>query len=266
MMPMYRCTRLGVLSKNWLRSMFTALIAPQQCILCGKISGSVPICTQCVAELFVPYLEQYDAEQCGNNYSSYDARRCSLCGTILISEQNYCTRCTMLLQEGHTPCFCDKTFTLFPYIGLGQEIVPRWKNNSMRNFAAVFAPLVYAFLQKQPQLSTIPLVPVPPRPQKIRQKGWDQIEDIAHYLAVFPEITVCRCLKRHDGIAQKQLSREQRLHNLRGKIQMCSAKPVPEAVIILDDVRTTGSTLETCAAVLKENGCKKVYALCLFFD
>lgn len=246
---------------NVLRSLFAAVVAPQRCILCRSNSGSLPICKHCLTESFLPYLTQYN-----ENTDASESPRCGLCGKILISEHGYCTRCAALQQEEHTPYFCDKTFTLFPYIGLGQEVLPMWKNHAMRNFAAVFAPLIHTFLQTQPQLYGIPLVPVPPRPQKMKQKGWDQIEDLIHYLAAFPEITVHRCLKRHDGTAQKKLSREKRLHNLHGKIQIATDKPLPESLIILDDVRTTGSTLETCAQVLKEHGCKQVYALCLFFD
>ena len=54
------------------------------------------------------------------------------------------------------------------------------------------------------------------------------------------------------------------MENLKGKICLC-AKP-PETILVIDDVVTTGSTMETCSGVLKDGGAEKVYGLCLFYD
>jgi comF-related protein len=144
-------------------------------------------------------------------------------------------------------------------------LLPVWKNNSIRTFSTVFAPLIHNFLTQHPEFASLPLVPVPPRPKKLWEKGWDQIEDLAKDLAVYPALTIYRCLKRQDGIPQKKLSKADRAVNLQGKITF-SAKAVPDKVMLLDDVMTTGATLEACAHVLKNAGCREVYGLCLFFD
>jgi len=140
-----------------------------------------------------------------------------------------------------------------------------WKNNNIRTFSAVFAPLVRRFLMQNPELTQLPIVPVPPRPKKLREKGWDQVEDLAHDLATYPPLKVYRCLKRKDGTPQKKLSKKERAVNLQGKIST-TAKPIPQKLILLDDVMTTGATLEACARILKQAGSTTVYALCLFFD
>jgi predicted amidophosphoribosyltransferase len=112
------------------------------------------------------------------------------------------------------------------------------------------------------------IVPVPPRPGKIRQTGWDQVE----YLAKLQEkggrnqagMPVTRCLKRLPSKSQKELGRANRQTNLRGRIVPVSK--VPEICILIDDVMTTGSTLDACAAALKEGGAQTIYGLCLFYD
>jgi len=143
--------------------------------------------------------------------------------------------------------------------------LPVWKNNNIRTFSTIFAPLIHSFFTQHPGLMNIPLVPVPPRPKKLREKGWDQIEDLVKDLSVYPQLTIYRCLRRQDGIPQKKLSKTDRAVNLQGKIKL-AVKTVPDTLILLDDVMTTGATLEACARILKTAGCKKVYGLCLFFD
>ena len=251
--------------KNIARTFYSSLLCPQMCLLCGNISESgLALCNHCIQTEFIPYIAAPDSE-----YSQQIEFRCRCrqCGKILISEHEYCTHCRQSgdgTAEKQEPA-CNRIFTLFPYIGLGQKVLPVWKNNAIRTFSTVFAPLIHRFLTQHPELMNIPLVPIPPRPKKMREKGWDQIEDMVRYLSIYPELTIYRCLKRQDGIPQKKLSKTDRAMNLQGKIEL-SAQAVPDKLILLDDVMTTGATLEACARALKTAGCKEVYGLCLFFD
>lgn len=256
MVPLYH-------AKNVLRTFYSALLCPQLCRLCGGVSeAGLPLCSQCIQTEFAPYI---GLNTSGNPQE--ELSRCRHCGKVLISEHDYCTRCRPV--EGETEeqpqLACDRIFTLFPYIGLGQKLVPVWKNNNIRTFSTVFARLIHNFFTQYPEFLNIPLVPVPPRPKKLREKGWDQIEDLAKDLSIYPPLTIYRCLKRQDGIPQKKLSKSDRAVNLQGKITLSTAS-IPDKLILLDDVMTTGATLEACARVLKNAGCREVYGLCLFFD
>lgn len=288
--------------KKILRTCYSRLLCPQHCLLCGAVSElGLPLCRQCSVTKFQPYLyaasstapactaplstawhAAHSAPALSLSVPAYASKvspiaeeRCNRCGKILISEHNYCTHCKTAgvttedtipaKDRERTKTACDRIFTLFPYIGLGQKLLPLWKNHNIRTFSTVFAPLIALFLAQHPELTDIPLVPVPPRRKKLREKGWDQIEDLATDLSIYPHLTICRCLKRQDGIAQKQLSKLQRARNLKGKIHL-SVRIIPDKLIVLDDVRTTGATLDECARVLKAHGCKEVYGLCLFFD
>ncbi|UTC57221.1 ComF family protein [Treponema sp. OMZ 305] len=249
--------------KNVLRKCYSGLLCPLTCILCGNASeAGLPLCSHCIQTEFEPYIGSDDLE-----HLRQAEPRCKHCGKILISEHEYCTRCRPSDDEKvekQKPA-CDRIFTLFPYIGLGQKLLPVWKNNNIRSFSTAFAPLIHSFLTQHPKLMSIPLVPVPPRPKKLREKGWDQIEDLVKDLSVYPKPAIYRCLRRQDSTPQKKLSKTERAVNLQGKIKL-AAKIVPETLILLDDVMTTGATLEACARALKVAGCKNVYGLCLFFD
>jgi predicted amidophosphoribosyltransferase len=108
------------------------------------------------------------------------------------------------------------------------------------------------------------LIPVPPRPGKLKKTGWDQIEYLAKKLEKKTTIPVLRCLSRSVSRSQKELNREQRSVNLRGKIQ-CSTRVDP-TVAIFDDVITTGATLNACAEVLRASGAQRIYGIVLFYD
>jgi predicted amidophosphoribosyltransferase len=77
-------------------------------------------------------------------------------------------------------------------------------------------------------------------------------------------LPVSRCLKRRVSKAQKSLNRKDRLENLKDRIYVKGT--VPQTALIIDDVITTGSTMEICANTLKAAGAKTVYGLCLFYD
>ena len=250
-------------AKQIARRLYSGLLCPQSCLLCGnKSETGLPLCEHCIQTEFTLYISSIASEN-----TQEAENRCRHCGKILISEHEYCTRCRPAddKQAEKTKPACDRIFTLFPYIGLGQKLLPVWKNNNNRTFSTAFAPLIHRFFTHYPGLMHIPLVPVPPRPQKLKKKGWDQIEDLVRDLSVYPQLTIYRCLKRQDGIPQKQLSKADRAVNLQGKIKLVT-KTVPDKLILLDDVMTTGATLEACARTLKAAGCKEVYGLCLFFD
>ena len=132
-----------------------------------------------------------------------------------------------------------------------------------------FARVLFRVLQRYYEGFTV--VPVPPRPGKIKKTGWDQIADLCRYLRGLYGIRVCRALVRLGTQQQKKLSRSERLSRLGKQYALKSAfkkaacaQKLPHQVVLLDDIMTTGVTLETCAALLKEVGVQKVYALTLF--
>jgi predicted amidophosphoribosyltransferase len=161
--------------------------------------------------------------------------------------------------------FLDTVLPLFPYTSGGQELLGSWKIEGLRGLSHDFAA-VFADCLASPRFKDAILVPVPPRPGKIRDKGWDQIEELSVILARNHGITVSRCLERTSHIAQKTLDRLGRKTNLKGHIAVRKEFPVPSSAILLDDLMTTGSTLDACAEALKNAGCGKVCGLTLFFD
>jgi predicted amidophosphoribosyltransferase len=77
------------------------------------------------------------------------------------------------------------------------------------------------------------------------------------------EDLLCR---KKDTLPQKELSEQERKQNVKGAFEFCGREELnllQECVIIIDDIYTTGSTVEECSYVLRQAGIKQIYFLCV---
>lgn len=109
------------------------------------------------------------------------------------------------------------------------------------------------------------LIPIPLYPKRKRTRGFNQAELMAeHFQKYVPEISLdAAILKRIKNTrAQIELSREERAKNIAGSFAVEHPEEIlGRTVILLDDVKTTGATIEEAARVLKEAGAKRVWAI-----
>jgi ComF family protein len=184
--------------------------------------------------------------------------KCNLCGKPLVSEIDTCLPCR---NSEHT---FDRLWVLYPYTGKYRRLLTAYKFGKKLAIADFFAQKINEVINSETILQDAVLVPVPPRPGKIKHSGWDQVDNLVKTIEKTSNRNVSRILKRRKSKIQKELNRAERLENLKGRIY--TEGSAPEIVLIIDDVITTGSTMEVCAQVLKEAGARKVYGLCLFYD
>jgi len=224
------------------------LVFPSWCALCETALTDIPeirygLCSRCMAQA-----------------AAVQGQKCNLCGKPLISEIDICLTC-----RNDTAKTYDRLWVIFPYTGIYRKLLHAYKFGRNLALASFFAQKVLEVIAENPVLQEAGLVPVPPRPGKIKETGWDQVEYLVkQILNQSKETRVFRCLKRRKSKVQKKLDRKGRLENMKGRIYLKTSPP--KTALILDDVITTGSTLEVCSEVLKEGGSEKVYGLCLFYD
>jgi ComF family protein len=157
----------------------------------------------------------------------------------------------------------DESIPLFMFSGTFRRILSAYKFADRRSFAPFFAGLVASEAEARWPGWTI--VPVPPRPGKIKERGWDQVEDIARELEK-SGFTLARVLERLPSMQQKRLGRRARGENARAAFRLKPGVAVPERALILDDVVTTGATADACAAALKAGGSARVALIALAAD
>lgn len=232
---------------------------PHGCGICGRIlinriEAWYGLCDECRAKL--------------NRDDSCGQGCCDLCGRPLISENQRCLSCR---ENTETP-FYHKMFALFPYTGIFRRLLGAFKFGKSLGAGHFLADKLLEALNQLPleEMENPVLIPVPPRPGKIRKTGWDQMESLSRLIEPMlrkqhdKSPALRRCLRRQASQTQKKLDRKGRRTNLKGRIS--ARGKVPKDCILFDDVITTGSTINACAAALKEAGAERIFGICLFYD
>jgi len=243
--------------KAFLQPILSFFLGGELCICCGEFSFYVPLCKTCIQKRLLTWEP---------SFSKLNERlRCKVCGNILVSEEEICFKCRSDCLFKNT----DKIFPIHTYRLWKKNLLFLWKSSEMRHLSIYFADLINKVIESEFYCEKkIPLVPVPPRFGKIYKKGWDQIAEICFLLEKKYGFTILNLLERTTIQQQKKLDRNHRLENLGSaykiKKQVLGKIKIPSTVILIDDVITTGVTVETCASVLKSIGIKTVYVVSLF--
>jgi predicted amidophosphoribosyltransferase len=153
----------------------------------------------------------------------------------------------------------ESNVALFPYSGGAKDLMRTFKFEDRSRLAGFFADHAAAALGIAGE--GLPVVPVPSRPGR---RTPDPVERVAACLERRHGIAVRRLLVRTGGFQQKSLDLPRRRENLRGRIHLGGVNgtvELPAHVILLDDIFTTGATIDACARVLLDAGCKRVDAI-----
>jgi predicted amidophosphoribosyltransferase len=174
-----------------------------------------------------------------------------------------CERCSAELAAAPRvrdpgPAGVDLAVSASPFDGAARRVVHGLKYGRRLSLAGVAAE---AMLRALPgRASPEAVVPVPAGPWRWRWRGFDPAEEIAIALSEQARLPYTPCLRRDRGPRQVGRRRSQRLMDAPRVRVVADA---PGAVVLVDDVWTTGATLAACAGALRVAGSRTVIALTL---
>jgi ComF family protein len=228
------------------------LVYPPQCALCGaSLSLGRGLCDACKQAL--PRIEAPFCQRCGEAFEGrIDGRfDCPNCGKLKFAFEF--ARPAMKWDEGT------------------RQLILRLKYSRAIHLAGELGRLLAEGFDDprfdEARRDRWPLVPVPLHRARQQHRYFNQSAEIARAAAVPLQLPVVAMLKRvRSTSTQTRLTRKERLENLKGAFVLSAAgrRWLPHAtagVILVDDVLTTGSTIEACAATLRAAGIKRVQAL-----
>ncbi len=225
------------------------ILLSERCPICGELSlysRTKVLCETCTDLLL------------SNNISNA-ANCCNQCGIPLISGTERCLQC----RNKEINYIANRS--LFRYQGEIKELIYQYKFKGQKNYSLLFAKLIFEYTLRNNLTDVI--VPVPGRKIVKRDQGWEHVDLISQILSKKYKIPVIKLLKRRGKKAQKVLNIEKRALNLQNSIKIVKKiKSMPHSVILLDDVFTTGTTINECAAILKHAGVKDVSSLTIAID
>jgi ComF family protein len=223
------------------------LVFPPSCVHCGGLVEASPLRHVCAA--------------CEPLIVRVESPHCPCCGHPFFGDtegERLCVHC-----EGLRPEFSEgKTAVLFK--GPARALVHTLKYRHGLHVLEDIETLVAAHAEFADFIRGAVLVPVPLHPRKLRERGYNQARLLAETVvkAVGGEGTRVEELLRRvvDTQTQTNLDREQRRANLKNAFALAPGAAIikGKAYILIDDVFTTGSTLNACAGVLRRAGGLKV--------
>lgn len=232
--------------------LFINAILPPRCIKCGKIlSEHNGLCSDCFQK--INFISEPFCSRCGRpfyNETHLTAGKKHLCGECLKKKR---------------PLFAIQRST-FIYDDESKNLILDFKFHDKTVSAETLANMLYSsgrdIWKEKPDL----LIATPIHRLRLIKRRYNQASLLVKYLSRKTGIAANHVsLIRHENtIPQVQLSGTARRNNLKSAFSVVHNELVKgKSVVLVDDVETTGSTLNECAKVLKKAGVKKIYSLTL---
>ena len=190
-------------------------------------------------------------------------RLCAVCAASVPWITEPCSRCALPRPCGRCPdrrASWDRAWAPAAHAGPARGLVLALKSRGSRGAASVMAAQIAAQAPRDVLAPGAVLVPVPMDPRRRRRRGFDHADLLARALASRTGAHVWSCLRRAPG-GERQVGSGRRARTAAGRHALTAKGPLSGGFVVVDDVHTTGATLEACARALKGAGAEVVHVL-----
>ena len=222
---------------------------PADCAACGTPLTSDPVPLFCTT--------------CWNSIIPLRLARCSQCDrplpspvALTYSPTHRCHHCLV------RPPAYEKAWTLYPYLPPLQDAICLFK---YRGKVSMAKPLGRLMIEGLPaSLNADLVIPVPLHPTRLREREFNQSLLLADQVAahIHLPLSFTNLVRTAQSEPQSTLSRKERMRNLRRAFAVRHPELVAQKrILLIDDVFTTGTTVNECAKVLRKAGAEAVLVL-----
>lgn len=220
------------------------ILYPRRCPVCNQIlaENGISVCRECEKELH-PIVTDY----------------CLRCGRPVDENVEFCRECRSAYRE------FDRGRGVFLYNNKMRQSLLRYKYYGSREYGEYYAACICRYMEREirawnPDL----IIPVPMYPRKQRERGFNQAADLSAKVGKRLGIPTADWIvqKTQNTKSQKKLNAVERKQNLRAAFRV-TERIDGLRILVLDDVYTTGSTIEALAHVLREAGASRVFFVTL---
>lgn len=221
----------------WFKEKVYNLIFPIKCGFCNDITQN----------------GSYICDKCREKINIFERENtCKFCGTKLIDKNRICKKCA------ESKIYYDEFIYFAEYSDTLRSKMLQYKFNDKKYLKDFFAEILTKYLIG---VDVEYIIGVPASKKRIKERGYNQTNLIAKRIGDILNITYIPDLlvKTRDTEHQTNFSRAERKNNVKNSFKVADKYSISEKkVLLIDDIFTTGSTVNECSKMLKKSGAKKV--------
>ncbi|HEY8084768.1 MAG TPA: ComF family protein [Methylophilaceae bacterium] len=216
-------------------------LLPQRCLLCDGSSGNKPLCNDCL-----------------NDLPAHSKASCPICALPTFNAE-ICGSC---LQ--HPPAF-DATIAAFNFVFPMDALLRALKYRGELSVAEIAANGIINSLEYQLEHKTLPdlLIPMPLHPKRLQERGFNQAMEISRRISrhIQRPLSTNSIMRMRHGEPQASLPLNKRAKNVKGVFAVSDAASNDlrgKHIAVIDDIMTSGASLNELAKTLKKAGAARV--------
>lgn len=224
---------------------FLSILIPIKCVVCLRRISAGPICGYC------------------NNLKDFEIIRdyCRVCSTIFEGSELICPLCTI------RPPIVEAIRALWWYRDNVAWMIRAAKYKPSLKLTRIAAGALAEATERilDGLTPTNLIIPLPSSQSSLLQRGFNQSEILAHFIALRTKIEIdLQSLKLHAAAQRRAaIAREKRTNNFAGKFRVRQQRVIGKRILLVDDVVTTGATAAAATRALLSSGASAVQLICL---
>ncbi|MDQ1334347.1 MAG: hypothetical protein QG552_1297 [Thermodesulfobacteriota bacterium] len=232
------------------------IIYPPRCTVCSRFLWKGPLVRETRSAFF--------CQDCAADFHCVASPLCPICGQPFPSEVREDHLCEDCLRKRP---FYEAAWAPYRYEGAILKAIQRFKYGSKSFLADALGPLLARFAEERLDgAGPVLIMPVPLHPKRLQERGFNQSLLLAKHVsrALHIDLDFLSLRRARYTPPQTSLAKRERQQNVRGAFELKNQGAVKgKTILLVDDVVTTGNTLNECARILRKGGAQTVFGLSL---